>query len=278
MPAFLPLGNAGGLERLLSETKQYKNQKSKKIKFEKRKLFMTTFSVKPNNIFIRHNVSDGKGPYSPPAGTIQHRLQFSTTTLDEVPAELFAVKISQSPKPEKKGKLVFNYFSIFINNQWETLVPQQLAGKSNEEIKEAMIALVKQQGDEVRWNFNMNLPSPFLAVDTEKYGSLRVYDNTAYPYTMGQPTKEDQTPDLKDKTDWTILYYLKYDADVTLHFKLAVSKKGGTEYYQITMSSDAEQRDIFKAAKTSHNADLSSLDGADESDNYADNYTDSPWG
>lgn len=199
----------------------------KKIKQKELTQMSNTLTVKPKSIFIRSNVSDGKGAYAKPEGTIQHRLYITTETLEEIPEELFAVKLSQSAKPERKGKLVFKYFSWEEEGKgWNDLVGDgspALIAQPVATIKQLVVEALKNATG-LRWSLQFNSPSPFLNVETPN-GKFIVYDNKKYPNTLGLPSDADGNR----------LYYLKSDADIELGLESAVSN--GNDYYRLSLTS-----------------------------------------
>lgn len=168
-----------------------------------------TFTItKPISIF----------PGTKQDGTPNRRLVISVTKeeLQEIPAALFAVKVSQSSNPAKRGSLRFKYFAFKLN---ET-TPWSDAASTNfnvatpvEEIKTAVIAALVSQ-PELKVQFTVNMPGKFANIVTSD-GPYSIFDFNEAP-------------------DGNLGYYLKGGSVVTVEFTEAIHQNNS--YYRLKLS------------------------------------------
>lgn len=186
---------------------------------------MTTITVKPSSLYISHKTAEAGNNYKP-AGSFIHRMQFKMDNLATTPAELFALKISQSTNPNKAGRVVFKWFSYKVGaNAWSDLAPDGVTLGSDLTQLRDLIASRLAATPDVDHSFNMNLPGAFGNIDTAS-GRYHIFDNNEYPNTSGYPG-----------------YYLRPDADVTITLKPAL--KNGNQYYQVNFSTHLGPDQVF---------------------------------
>ena len=186
---------------------------------------MTTITVKPASLYISHKTAEAGNNYKP-AGSFIHRMQFKMDNLATTPAELFALKISQSTNPNKAGRVIFKWFSYKVGaNAWSDLAPDGVTLGSDLTQLRDLIASRLAATPDVDHSFNMNLPGAFGNIDTAS-GRYHIFDNNEYPNTSGYPG-----------------YYLRPDADVTITLKPAL--KNGNQYYQVNFSTHLGPDQVF---------------------------------
>lgn len=161
-------------------------------------------------------------------GTPNFRLVMSTETKDlaNIPEELFALKVSQSQKPERRGQIVFKYFSFALTQEsgWSDLVPQGLTTATPlAEIKNAVVTALSNR-TETKVQFTVNMPGKFGNIDTPQ-GRYTIFDFTEFP------------PDGKPG------YYLKGGTIATVELK--PSMHSGNPYFRVTLSTESNPEDIF---------------------------------
>lgn len=155
--------------------------------------------------------------------------------LDDLPAFLFALKISQSKNPAKAGKTVFKYFSfrmgdgsdggVFIN-----LAPTGMDLTTDLEQVKAQVISKLANIPNVEYSINVNLPGNFCNVETPQ-GTYVVFSREQFP--NADPMKEGEPP-----------YYLSGEAILRVTLKGAVSQ--GNEYFQSTFETDQSPEEIFR--------------------------------
>ena len=169
-----------------------------------------TFSVtKPISIF----------PATKTNGQPTRRLVISVqpSELSEMPAELFAVKISQSPKPERAGKLVFKYFSFKPSDStpWSDMASTNFnIATPVEEIKQAVVNALGTSNAKVQ--FTVNMPGQFANIETSD-GHYSIYD-------------------FNESADGNLGYYFKGGTVVTVTFTEATHN--GNPYYRLSLNAE----------------------------------------
>ena len=157
-------------------------------------------------------------------GTPSRRLVVSVPRdmLATLPEELFAVKISQSRKPDRAGRLMFSYLSYKLNGAWSTFAPEKFTVASPlSDIKNTIVASFATMDVEVQFSFNM--PGKFANIDTPQ-GRYTIFDFNQFP--EGSPG-----------------YYLKGDTKATVTFTPATHN--GNAYLRIALSTEFDPSEIF---------------------------------
>lgn len=146
--------------------------------------------------------------------------------LADMPEELFAVKISQSKKPERAGKLVFSYLAFRLNEStpWSDLASNNhTIATPLSEIKAAVVSVIGSQPN-AKVQFTMNMPGKFANIMTSD-GNYSIYDF-------------NETP------DGNLGYYLRGGSVVTV--ELTPSEHQGNSYYRMKLSAkDTSPEDLF---------------------------------
>lgn len=161
-------------------------------------------------------------------GSPSRRLVVSATPseLAEFPAELFAVKISQSKNPQKAGKLVFKYFAykVSASTPWSDQASSNFTiATPVEEIKEAIIKALAHQAD-ARMQFTIKMPGKFANIETAD-GRYSLYDFNESP-------------------DGNLGYYLKGGTVVSVTFIPAENQ--GNAYYRLRLDAhDKSPEELF---------------------------------
>lgn len=163
------------------------------------------------------------------------RTMFLTPTIDQLenmPEELFVVKISQSQNPDRAGKALFRFFTFRTSSdeKYSDLVPKGVTQTTPlAEIKEKVIKTLKQiDGAEV--SITVPLHGTFTTVDLAD-GRFDIYNEAKFPSddikTLGEPP-----------------YYIKPDATMAVTLKGAENL--GNEYFQSRISSPLSADDVFQ--------------------------------
>lgn len=158
------------------------------------------------------------------------RVHISIADINEIPEELFAVKISQSKKPEKAGKVVFKYLTYrqagteeirqdFAPNGVTTATPVA-------DIKALFVNFLAQQGLKLEFSVTINLLGNFSNIETPE-GRLTIFDNNEFPATEGNPG-----------------YYLKAGTIATVSLKEMKSNYGGS-FFSVRLKTEQAPAEIF---------------------------------
>lgn len=163
------------------------------------------------------------------------RTMFLSPKLAEIPAELFAIKISQSPNPSKAGKPVFRFFSFRFNEQekYQNMAPTGITMETPLEDVKNMVVSKLGNIPTVQVSLNINLNGSFCNV-TCADGTYAIFDDQAEDLKNPDPGKSGDAP-----------YYIKSDAVLHVHLKGAMSSQGN-EYIQSTLSTTATSNDVFQ--------------------------------
>lgn len=164
------------------------------------------------------------------------RTMFLTPKLEDIPVELFALKISQSTNPAKTGKPTFRYFNFRFdpNAKYEDMAPTGIDLTTPlEEIKATVITKFGNIPN-AEISVNVHLAGKFTNV-TCADGVFAIYDEDKFP--NADPDRAGNAP-----------YYLKSDAIMNVALKGAVSQ--GNEYLQSTISTTAISNDVFQKSQT----------------------------
>lgn len=162
------------------------------------------------------------------------RTIFLHPNVQDIPEELFAVKISQSKNPNKAGKPVFKYLSIRLAADQEPIdmAPSGVDMTTPlDQIKAQIVnKLATVQGATV--TLNIGLKGKFTNIACAD-GTFTLYDEDEPEFKTGDPNTTGNAP-----------YYIKSDAQVHVKLKGAMSKQGNA-YIQTTLSSTSTSDEIF---------------------------------
>lgn len=154
-------------------------------------------------------------------------------TIEEIPEELFAIKISQSKKAELAGKPMFKFFSYRIgeNAQYTSSAPEEITMATPlAEIKNLVLTkLAPIAGLEI--SLVIPLKGKFTPV-TFADDTFNIYDEDKFPSDdykqLGEPA-----------------YYLKADTPMTVTLKGVLSPHN-QEYFQSTLATDMTSFDALQ--------------------------------
>lgn len=175
------------------------------------------FSNAPISIFQTHNMNNQ------PA----RRLFITVTDLAAVPDELFAIKMSQSKKPELAGKPVFKYFSYKVseNTPFSPLAPATATLQTpTSELKAVALEKIGKIPGAV-FSLAINMNGRFGNIKTPD-GVFTLFDDQRFPQSEGKPG-----------------YYLKSNTKANVTLTKATSQYG--PYYRIQLETDEVPDDIF---------------------------------
>ena len=188
-----------------------------------------TEPIKFENVEI--SVFQGKGMNGGPS----RRLFTTIEDINTIPAELFAIKISQSKKPELSGKPVFKYFSYRTKEDqpFSIKAPESFnLSTPVEDIKDQAVktfsAMKAADPKGVSFSVVVNLNGSFTNIDTPE-GSYTVFDDKQFPDTEGRPG-----------------YYIKRGTKANVELEQATSQYG--KYYRVSLSSNEGPDAIFQRA------------------------------
>lgn len=182
-----------------------------------------------------------EGPISIIRGTgyqgkgVSRTLFLNQPKLEEIPEQLFAVKLSQSTNPAKAGKVVFRFFSFRFdpNQKFENMAPTGVG--MDTPLSEIKAMIISKLGNipQAEASINVNLKGRFTNVQCSD-GLFAIYDETKPEFQSDDPTKSGDAP-----------YYIKSDAVIQVKLKGAVSQ--GNEYLQSTLSTTATAAETFQS-------------------------------
>lgn len=165
------------------------------------------------------------------------RTMFLHPNVQDIPENLFAMKISQSTNPQKAGKLVFKYLSMRLNptdpnDQPIDMVPSGIELTTPlDQVKSQLVAkLGTLPGATV--SLNIGLKGKFTSIVCSD-GTFKLYDEEEPDFKTDDPNTSGNAP-----------YYIKSDAIVHVKLKGAMSKQGNA-YIQSTLSSTSASSEIF---------------------------------
>lgn len=164
------------------------------------------------------------------------RTIFLHPNINDIPEQLFAVKVSQSTNPQKAGKYVFKYLSYRMTKDQN---PSDLAPSGVDLTTElsAVKAMVV--------NYMATLPDASVSLNISlkgKFTSIACADNTYKLYDEDEPDFKTDDPN----TTGNAPYYIKGEAKVHVKLKGAMSKQGN-EYIQTTLSTTSTGNEILAA-------------------------------
>lgn len=168
------------------------------------------------------------------------RTLFLSPKLEDIPEQLFAVKVSQSQDPAKAGKIVFRYFSFRFNpnEKYQNLAPTGVTMETPlAEIKNLVVSKFMNLSDNVDISISVSLHGKWTSV-TCADRTIAVYDETKDEFKDPDPNKNGRAP-----------YYINPDAQI--HVKLKGAESQGNEYLQSQLSTTATADETFVAMANS---------------------------
>lgn len=164
------------------------------------------------------------------------RTMFLHPKVEDVPENLFALKVSKSPNPQKAGKLVFRFLSYRLTEEAKPsdLVPSGVDMNTPlADIKAAFVTKINSTpGSSV--SLNIGLKGKFTNIDCAD-GTFKLYDEDAPEFKTDDPNTTGNAP-----------YYIKSDAQIHVKLKGAMSKQGNP-YIQSTLSTTSTSNEILAA-------------------------------
>lgn len=192
---------------------------------------MTDITIE-STIFIKKNDA-----YNDPTGTKPKTRQvfLRPASLDDIPAALFGVKVSQSKKPELAGKTLFKHFAFQIGtgddsqpntNPFNNLAPEGVTVATPvEEIRSIVVSKLANIPN-INYSIVISLNGDFSNITTAD-GTFEIFNRQKYPDTDGDPN-----------------YYIKSDEVIKVTLKEAVSAFG--PYFQVRFASPKTSNEIFQ--------------------------------
>lgn len=167
-------------------------------------------------------------------GTGISRTLFLHPKVEDIPEQLFAIKVSQSTNPQKAGKFVFKWLSYRLT---EDQTPMDLVPSGVDmatplaDIKAAVVAKINgTPGASV--SLNIGLKGKFTSIACAD-GTFKLYDEEEPDFKTDDPNTTGNAP-----------YYIKSDSQIHVKLKGAMSKQGNA-YIQTTLSTTSSSSDIF---------------------------------
>ena len=171
----------------------------------------------PISVFQGHNMN----------GDPSRRVFIHVKDLSTVPDELFAVKISQSKKPELAGRAVFKYFSYKPNDEapFSSLAPANTTLQTPvAELKALALGNLAKLPDAV-FSLAINMNGRFGNIKTPK-GTYLLFDDERFPQSEGKPG-----------------YYLKGETEATVTLTQAAGQH--CSYYRVQLETEQSPDEIF---------------------------------
>lgn len=165
------------------------------------------------------------------------RTMFLSPKLEDIPAQLFAVKMSQSTNPAKAGKVVFRYFSFRFNEneKYQNMAPTGITLETSLDEIKAMVVSKLANIPNTQVSVNINLHGRFTNV-TCADGTYAIYDEEKFQ--SPDPNKSGDAP-----------YYIKQGVNIHVKLKGADSAQGN-EYIQSILSTTAVADEIFQKVQS----------------------------
>ena len=186
---------------------------------------------------------------------ISRTMFLTPSNLADIPEELFAVKISQSVKPERAGKAVFRFFSYRFTpgeGAYQDLAPTGITLDTPlSEIKNLVVSKFSNLPTPIEISLAVNLHGKFTNIQCSD-GVFALYDEDEDKFKDPDPEKNGRAP-----------YWIK--AGTQVHVKLKGAESQGNEYLQSTLSTTASANEIFQTAqvgKVWEGADMGSAPSA----------------
>lgn len=172
--------------------------------------------------------------------TTLRRVHITIKDLEALPEEFFEIKVSQSKDQYKAGKLAFKYLSYKLGEQpFTSMLPVDAPinmAMTPEQVKQliASNASFIQAAQEGNVSLTINNKAPFQSIYFKNENtSYILFDKAKFPDTNGNPPE----------------YYLRRDVELTITLKRAVNQ--GNAYYQMTLESSQDSKDVFQLKQQS---------------------------
>ena len=162
------------------------------------------------------------------------RTLFLSPKLEDIPEQLFALKISKSTNPAKAGKPVFRFLSFRFdkNAKFENTAPKEFTMETDLSQVKATIISKLGQIPSVEISLNINMPGHFGNI-TCADGTFALFDDEADELANVDPMKKGETP-----------YYVNRTAEMQVKLTGAMSIQGN-EYLRTEISTTAMAADVF---------------------------------
>lgn len=162
------------------------------------------------------------------------RTIFLHPKVEDIPANLFAIKASQSTSPQKAGKLVFKWLSYRLAEDQKPidLVPTNIDMTTPLDQIKAVFEQKINATPGASVSLNIGLKGKFTSIACAD-GTYKLYDEDEPDFKTDDPNTTGNAP-----------YYIKNDAMVHVKLKGAMSKQGNP-YIQTTLSSTSTADEIF---------------------------------
>lgn len=162
------------------------------------------------------------------------RTMFLHPKVEDIPENLFAVKVSQSTNPQKAGKLVFRFLSYRLTEDAKPvdLVPSSIELTTElSAIKNALVSKINStSGASV--SLNIGLKGKFTNIACAD-GTYKLYDEDDPAFKTDNPETTGNAP-----------YYIKNDAEIHVVLKGAQSKQNNP-YIQSTLSTTSNSSEVL---------------------------------
>lgn len=181
---------------------------------------------------------------------ISRTMFLTPKTLEEIPEELFAVKISQSRNPERAGKPVFRFFSYRLTpgeGKFMDLAPTGITMETPlADIKNLVVSKFTNLGTPVELSLSIGLHGTFTNIQCSD-GVYALYDTSKF--SDPDPEKNGRAP-----------YWIKNGVEIHVKLKGADSVQGN-DYIQSTLSTTATANEIFQKAEVGKVWEGADMDG-----------------
>lgn len=155
------------------------------------------------------------------------KLVFTGHDIENVPAELFKLKISASKKPELAGSVMTRYVSWKLNAQlpWSSKLPNTITMQTPVDVVKNELVNVFRQYPEAVFSVSIKMPGQFGNIETPQ-GTYSIFDFKVDPIAGN------------------VGYYLVKDTPVTVTLTLAENK--GNNYFRVALATTKSPDEIFR--------------------------------
>lgn len=155
------------------------------------------------------------------------KLVFTGHDIENVPAELFKLKISASKKPELAGSVMTRYVSWKLNAQlpWSSKLPNTINMQTPVDVVKNELVNVFRQYPEAVFSVSIKMPGQFGNIETPQ-GTYSIFDFKVDPIAGN------------------VGYYLVKDTPVTVTLTLAENK--GNDYFRVALATTKSPDEIFR--------------------------------